>query len=156
MAGRRPLPTAIHELNGFPGKRKLNRHEPKPRRSIPLPPSHLSDPVKEAWKKLAVKLHRMGVLTEADAWALEELAETYVEVKDLRQKISLEGRTVKVVTTKGEERQLTNPLVTQLGDAAKRFRMMMVEFGLTPSSRAKVHVTEQEDKDPADRYFAQQ
>ena len=30
MAGRRPLPTAIHELNGFPGKRKLNRTLTRP------------------------------------------------------------------------------------------------------------------------------
>jgi len=143
-------------MNGFPGKRKLNRHEPKPKRSIPFPPAHLSAPVKEAWKKLAVKLHRMGVLTEADGWALEELSETYIEVKDLRQTIAQEGRTVKVTTTNGDERQVTNPLVRQLADAAKRFKALMVEFGLTPSARARVNVTEQEEKDPADRYFQQQ
>lgn len=56
--GRKPKPTAIHEMNGFLGKRKLNRHEPKPRRCIPLPPAHLSDPVKEAWKKLSNKLDK--------------------------------------------------------------------------------------------------
>jgi P27 family predicted phage terminase small subunit len=109
--GRKPKPTAIHELNGFPGKRKLNRHEPKPRRSIPLPPAHLSEPVREAWKKLAVKVHRMGVLTEADGWALEELSETYVEVVALRQAIARDGRTATVVTTTGDKREITNPLV---------------------------------------------
>ena len=30
MAGRKPKPTAIKELEGNPGKRKLNNKEPKP------------------------------------------------------------------------------------------------------------------------------
>lgn len=30
MAGRKPKPTAIKELEGNPGKRKLNEFEPKP------------------------------------------------------------------------------------------------------------------------------
>ena len=150
--GRKPKPTEIHRMNGFPGKRKLNRHEPKPRRCIPLPPAHLSDPVKKAWKKLSNKLDKMGGLTEADAWALEELAETYVEARDLRQRIAQEGRTVKITTTTGDERQVTNPLIHQLSDASKRFRALLVEFGLTPSARARVNVTE-EQIDETDRYF---
>jgi P27 family predicted phage terminase small subunit len=153
MVGRKPKPAKIHELNGFPGKRKLNRREPKPRLCIPLPPAHLSEQIKEAWRKLAVKLHRMGVLTEADAWGLEELSETYVEVRDLRQQIAQEGRTVEITTTTGDVREVTNPLVNQLSDAAKRLRALMVEFGLTPSARTRVNVTEEKEEDPLDRFF---
>ena len=94
----------------------------------------------------------MGGLTEADAWALEELAETYVEARDLRQRIAQEGRTVMITTTTGDERQVTNPLIHQLSDASKRFRALLVEFGLTPSARARVNVTE-EETDETDRYF---
>ena len=35
MAGRKPKPTAIKELEGNPGKRKLNKKEPKPDKGMP-------------------------------------------------------------------------------------------------------------------------
>ena len=34
MAGRKPKPTAIKELEGNPGKRKLNKKEPKPEKGM--------------------------------------------------------------------------------------------------------------------------
>lgn len=36
MAGRKPKPTAIKELEGNPGKRKLNNKKPKPDKGMPV------------------------------------------------------------------------------------------------------------------------
>lgn len=41
MAGRKPKPTAIKELEGNPGKRKLNKKEPKPDKGMPVCPEWL-------------------------------------------------------------------------------------------------------------------
>ena len=38
MAGRKPKPTAIKELEDNPGKRKLNNKEPKPDKGMPVCP----------------------------------------------------------------------------------------------------------------------
>ncbi len=35
MAGRKPKPTALKELEGNPGKRKLNKKEPIPGKGMP-------------------------------------------------------------------------------------------------------------------------
>lgn len=155
MKGRKPKPSHLHLINGNPGKRSRNRKEPKPKRCIPSPPEHLSDKAKVAWGLLAARLDRMGVLTEADAWALEELAENYVEVVAIRRRIATEGRTQTVETKNGDVRKISNPLVIQHSDAAKRFRALMCEFGLTPSARTRVNAETDgnEEKDPAAEFF---
>ena len=46
QCGRKPKPTAIKELEGNPGKRKLNKHEPKPIKRAPPCPKWLTDDAK--------------------------------------------------------------------------------------------------------------
>lgn len=43
MAGHRPTPTASKLVAGNPGKRALNKHEPKPKKDYPDVPLHFSD-----------------------------------------------------------------------------------------------------------------
>lgn len=148
MRGRKPKPTYLHLVNGNPGRRPRNRKEPKPPRCIPSPPEHLSDDARVAWSMLAAKLDRMRVLTEADAWALEELAETYVEVVQIRRRIARDGRVLTVKNKRSGTRKISNPLVIQYSDAAKRFRALMGEFGLTPASRPRINAGPLEDRDP--------
>jgi P27 family predicted phage terminase small subunit len=90
----------------------------------------------------------MGVLTEADAWALEQLAENYEEIVKLRKILAREGRFQTRITKQGEKVKFSHPGVIQLSDAEKRFRAMMAEFGLTPSSRARVNAMPPEEADP--------
>ena len=48
-AGRKPKPTAIKELEGNPGKRKLNKKEPKPEKGMPVCPEWLLPEAKAEW-----------------------------------------------------------------------------------------------------------
>lgn len=155
MKGRKPKPTHLHLINGNPGKRTRNRTEPQPPRGIPNPPEHISDRAKLAWGAMAVKLDEMGVLTYADAWALEQLAENYAEILEWRKIIENTGRMTIITTTKGDERDVVNPACIALSDTEKRFRAMMAEFGLTPSSRSRVNAKppEKAKADPAAKYF---
>lgn len=151
MRGRKPKPSHLKLVTGNPGKRKLNKKEPKPRREIPSPPDHLSDRARVAWGSLSAKLDRLGILTELDDLALERVCELVAEIVEHKADIRQHGRYVKVGLAKGKLR----PVVRLLADADKRLRAWMTEFGLTPSSRSRInaHDNENPNADPAEAYF---
>jgi P27 family predicted phage terminase small subunit len=155
MAGRRPTPTVLKLVKGNPGKRATNKKEPKPRRVIPSCPDHLSDSGKVAWGRLTVLLDRMGVLTEADSFALERLCDCYTDILECRDLIERDGRTY---TTQSEGGTLikTNPAVNQLRAADAQFKSYLIEFGLTPAARSKVNAEPPDDNkkdDPLNEFF---
>jgi len=156
MAGRRPKPTHLKLIAGNPGKRPLNAAEPKPARVIPSPPEHLSPDARVAWGRFAAILDRSGVLTEADAAALEQVAETYAEIVALRQDIAANGRFQVVETKAGGEMERMRPAYSALMDADRRLKAWLVEFGQTPAARSKVKSNgeDAEKEDPAARFFA--
>ena len=168
MAGRRPKPTPLKLVAGNPGKRKLNAKEPKPKRQIPSCPAYLSDVAKVSWGRLSVMLDRLGVLTEADALALERLCDCYAEILLCRDVIEEKGRVYssvrrKRINVEGEEDVViedevsllkANPAVAMLADADRRFKSYLVEFGLTPAARTKVQAKPDDDKaDPLQEFF---
>lgn len=167
MAGRRPKPTHLKVVSGNPGKRKINKREPRPKRVIPACPAHLGDASKVAWGKLCVLLDRMGVLTEADVLALERLCDCYAEILECRELIARNGRTYSSISTgkagKTEEGDAepqmllkANPAVAMLADADRRFKAYLVEFGLTPAARSKVEIKGgdgDKQEDPLQEFF---
>lgn len=158
MAGRRPTPTALKLVTGNPGKRATNKKEPKPKRVIPSCPAHLTDEAKVAWGRLVVLLDRMGVLTEADVFALERLCDCYADILSCRELIKLDGRTYHTIDQNGNTLVKNNPAVNQLRAADAQFKSYLVEFGLTPAARTKVNAKDPDDddkdkKDPIAGYF---
>lgn len=168
MPSPRPKPTHLKVVTGNPGKRALNKREPKPAREIPSCPAHLSDTGKVAWGRLSVLIDRMGILTEADGAALERLCDCYAEILECREIIARDGRTYSSVTTRttseeGEETTVeevksllkANPAVAMLADADRRFKSYLIEFGLTPAARSKVQAKTDDDEksDPLKEFF---
>lgn len=162
MAGRRPKPTHLKVVSGNPGKRALNKREPKPERVVPSCPEHLGTEGKVAWGRLCAVLDRMGVLTEADALALERLCDCYAEILECRLLVARDGRTYSSIRGIGDEDSKieqvlmkANPAVAMLADADRRFKGYLVEFGLTPAARSKVQVKGDGDseKDPLQEFF---
>ncbi len=155
MAGRRPRPTHLKLVTGNPGKRATNKTEPKPKRAIPSCPDYLSSVSQVAWGRLSVVLDRMGVLTEADAAALERMVDCYADIIESRKLIAKDGRTYKTYDQNGNELIKANPAVAQLRAADSQFKSYLVEFGLTPAARSKVHADngDEEKADPADEFF---
>ncbi|NPT36242.1 phage terminase small subunit P27 family [Paraburkholderia xenovorans] len=155
MAGRRPKPTHLKVVEGNPGKRALNKKEPKPRREVPSPPAHLSDTGRMAWGRLTVLLDRMGVLTEADSYALERLCSCYCELLKFQFQLEREGETYAVHNQLGEVLIKAHPAQAMLADADRRFKGYLIEFGLTPAARSKVEVKKDDDdtKDPLAEFF---
>lgn len=155
MRGGKPKPTALKLVAGNPGRRPINRREPKAKRVIPSPPAHLSADARTAWGALAARLDRLGLLTELDDYALELLCENYAEILALRLDVTAGGRYQVVITKSGDAMERARPAAMMLADAERRFRGMMSEFGLTPSSRSRIQTSNDGDdkKDPAEAYF---
>ena len=110
--GRKPTPTAIKELEGNPGKRKLNDKEPRPEKKAPSCPKWLEPEAKKEWRRLAKKMELMGVLTEVDMAAFA------------------------VKTPSGYWQQV--PQVSIAQTYLKVMNRFAEQFGLTPASRSRI------------------
>ena len=133
-AGRKPKPTALKELEGNPGKRKLNRSEPKPDKGMPPCPAWLLLEAKKEWKRLAENLSQLGVLTQIDMAAFAAYCQSYARWKEAQEHINSEGSVFE--TDKGYQQQ--TPWVGIANTNQKLMLQAAAEFGLTPSSRSRI------------------
>jgi P27 family predicted phage terminase small subunit len=152
MAGRKPTPSHLKILRGNPSKRPLNKTEPKPPVRKLRCPGHLTVIGKKAFREMERTLRDMRLLTVADAMSLELLCAAYAEFREYDEAVKTQGSTYTTVTQTGERMHRAFPEVAMRSDAWRRVKAMLTEFGLTPSSRSKVHVTP-EDEDPMDAFL---
>ena len=143
LRGPAPKPTAIRIAEGNPGKRPLNRLEPKPRPDEPRCPEHLDKEARREWRRLVPILLRMRVLTEADGHALANLCQAYSTMVKAQTKLSESGLLLK--TPSGYVQQ--NPLLGIVNNCVETITKLSREFGLTPASRVRLQVA------PADEEF---
>lgn len=135
MPGRRPKPTAIKVLEGNPGKRPLNRAEPKPgSANTRVPRERLPMDGQRLWRDLAGPLADMGVLKETDLTALEMLCLHYSVVRQAFDVVKTQGLTVFA----GEGGLKKHPAASVFRENSAALKSYLVEFGLTPASRVKV------------------
>lgn len=134
MQGRKPKPTALKMLAGNPGKRAINRSEPKPRVVMPKPPEHLSDAEKEKWKSVVRELHPLGLVTTIDKDALAMYCTIYVRWVKAEKMVRDKGEIIK--TAAGNIIQ--NPYLSIANRALDQLNKLGAEFGMTPSSRSRV------------------
>ena len=137
MAGRPPTPTALKVLTGSAAHHpeRINRDEPKPRIGAEPPPFlPRRGPAWAAWQRHSAVLERLRVLTEADA---DVLAVGCIALADA------------IAASKADNWR-------RASDGWKRYVAVMVQFGLTPSSRVRVHAVAPEvTADPFDEWMAE-
>jgi P27 family predicted phage terminase small subunit len=143
MKGRKPVPRAVHLLRGLPSKHKLAADEPQPTPVTDLTPPAWLDPEAQAeWIRLAPMLERLGVLTETDTGALTAYCDAWATWKGATQQIRKFGMVIK-----GKEAvPVVSPYVKIAHNALMHMRALLTEFGMTPSSRARVHVPTKTEK----------
>jgi phage terminase small subunit len=125
IKGPPPKPTALKRLQGNPGKRPLNRAEPKPTGPIGNAPTHLTSGAKRIWREVVAALPD-GVLTVADRHQLE----LYAALRDWVRETMKEG-----------DAPPTREIV--------QVRQLAASFGLDPASRTRLSVPEPtQDVDP--------
>jgi len=133
--GRKPTPTRLKLIKGNPGKRAINKAEPK----IPLSkqiraPSFLSPDAKTEYKRVANMLSPLGVLSDADLKALELYAETYSTWREATVKVHEVGMIIKAQNGF----PIQNPYLGIANQSSKRMQSLLSEFGMTPSSRSRI------------------
>lgn len=91
IKGRKPKPTAIKLLEGNPGKRPLNKSEPKPKKGAPKCPAWLLPEAKKEWKRMAEQLELLGLLTAVDMTAFAGYCQSYARWKVAEEFITKHG-----------------------------------------------------------------
>ena len=134
IKGRKPTPTAIKELEGNPGKRKLNDREPKPEKKAPSCPKWLEPEAKKEWRRLARQMEQIGILTEVDMAAFAGYCQAYARWKEAEEFISQHGTIVR--TPSGYWQQV--PQVSIAQTYLKIMQKLAEQFGLTPSARSRI------------------
>lgn len=152
--GPPPKPTALKLVTGNPGKRALNKREPKAAGAYGAPPEHLDAIGKAAWRTLAKTLKDMGLESSSDRKALELLCSVYEEWREAREVVKDEGMTYERHTAEGGLVIAVRPEVRIAADAFRRLQRMMLEFGLTPSARSRVTTGDAPQEDPMDAYLS--
>ena len=132
--GRKPKPTAIKELEGNPGKRKLNEYEPRPERKAPQCPKWLEPEAKKEWKRLARAMEQMGVLTQLDMASFAGYCQAYARWKEAEEFISQHGTIFR--TPSGYWQAV--PQQAQAQTYLKIMTKISEQFGLTPSARSRI------------------
>jgi len=144
--GRKAQPTQLKVVRGNPGKRPLNDSEPQLDITIPDAPDFLSDTAKEHWSDIVIHLHDARIMTALDADALSLYCEAYSRWVEANEKIKLHGMVVK--SPSGYPMQ--TPYLSVSNKAFDQMKSIMVEFGMTPSSRSKIQVSKPEATNPFD------
>lgn len=154
MPGRKPKPTAIKELHGNPGKRALNKQEPK-FKGKPRCPSWLPDTAKAEWTRVVEQLAEIDMLRGTDQAALAAYCVSYGRWVAAEKIVNKEGQTVQqpVFDKHGTlvgHKVIRHPATIIAKDERAALLKAASLFGFDPSSRSRVQVPEQKDTAPAD------
>lgn len=138
MRGRKPVPTVLKILRGNPGKRAINRDEPRPGAlALDCPEIITAEEARAEWTRTIVPAIRIRQITGADrllAIAHCELWSTW------REQLAEAARHPHIVAVGKSKHPAPNPG----RQAANKTLQMLIkidsELGLSPVSRARVAV----------------
>ena len=134
--GRKPKPTEQKKLEGNPGKRGLNNQEPKPETKVPPCPSHLKAEARKEWDRVTKKLLALNIISEIDRASLVAYCTAWsMYVKACGK---LEKQSEVMISENGGMYQ--NPWVAIRNKAMEQILKFSAEYGMTPSSRARLKV----------------
>lgn len=149
--GRPPKPTHLKLLEGNPGKRPINKNEPKPLPISPASPAWMRSSAKTMWKTLAPQLEKLGLLTSIDGAALSAACEAYATWAYCEKKLIKNGLTIELsrIDENGKSYVYcvqSRPEVSIGNKALVAFKSFCTEFGLTPSSRSGINIKQADDE----------
>jgi len=132
-SGRKAKPTTLKLIDGNPGKRPINKKEPKCN-TIARRPTWISRMAKAVWREYGPEMEKMGLLSKVDEPLFAAFCTAVAEFRWCEEYLKENGRLIE--TPKGFLQ--TSPVVSQRKQALELVRQFGSEFGLSPSSRSKI------------------
>jgi P27 family predicted phage terminase small subunit len=123
-------------------KPSLSRSKDAVRTPRPAP-AWLSVDAKKEWRRVMPDLVERRILTVADLGSLENYCLAIGTVREMERTLQTEGYTY--VSDKGMIKR--HPAGVILSDAMTRARLLAAELGLTPVSRSRPAIRDDEDDD---------
>lgn len=150
--GRPPKPTELKQLQGNPGKRAINKGEPKPEAKVPTCPKHLDDEARKEWRRVSKELYTLKLLTVVDRAALAAYCQNWARWVKAEEELAKDDVEMVMSTDKGYHH--ANPWIGISNQAQKQMRSFLAEFGMTPASRSRVSVGEEGEADPYETFLS--
>jgi P27 family predicted phage terminase small subunit len=135
--GAKPVPTNIKALRGTVRADRGNPHEAKPKSDVPVCPSDLSAEAKREWRRVTKELAPLGLLTRIDRAALAGYCQAWATWIEAQAALRQYG----VVIKSPNGYPMQSPYMAVANKAFDQMRLMLAEFGMSPSSRTRVHAT---------------
>jgi len=144
MAGKKK-PTKLKILKGTYRPWRENQNEPIFTTEVPDKPDCLSAEAIVEWDRITKVFLEQEILTQIDMAALAMYCQSYARWKAAEKKIPND----KICWMKNGE-IVTNPFLKIARNAFQDLKVMLSEFGMTPSSRNGVssHKKEKKEKNP--------
>ncbi len=140
-------------INGNPSRRPLPANEPQFAPGVPKRPKAMSAGARKEWNDLVGELASSGVLRLVDAGALAMLCEDLAMLDTLRKGLAAQAGEI-TRKAKEKQQQITGNALTVLSRSTEGRRTLSTirelsaqiiiqrrEFGLTPSSSARVQAS---------------
>lgn len=144
MSGPKPKPMELRALEGNPSKRPL-KETIKPAIGYLPCPAFLLPSARREWKRIVPELEVLGLLTKIDRAALAQYCQAWGRWSDAEKTVKEKGVLYK--TQNGNVIQ--SPMLAVANRAYDQLRLMLAEFGMTPSARARLGTAStQDDGDP--------
>ena len=142
MKGRKPKPTHLKALENNPGKRKI-KEDPDMSSGLPSPPPHLDEYAREERERLALGLHGIGILYEVDTAVFAAYCQAFSRWRSAEEVITMsaKGSAAGALVTKSTKGTIIkHPLIDISEKAAAAMVKYALEFGLSPSARARLAI----------------
>lgn len=144
---RKPTPTALRVVQGNTQRRPLPKNEAKVENVCPKAPRELTARAKRHWPKAARRLSDAKLLGETDIDALIAYCEAFGRWRESCDQIERDGMLLipaTSITTKPDGTKIVkqgtpirHPAIAIMNKSFEQMTKLMVEFGMTPSSRTK-------------------
>ncbi|MCL1629225.1 phage terminase small subunit P27 family [Roseibaca sp. V10] len=141
---RRKTPTHLKAVAGTLRRDRANPNEPQARSGIADAPAWLSERAADHFTRLGHILHGLGIASPDDGDMLAMLASRLEEIEILTAVLEDGGRSYE--TENGMRRAV--PEVAMRNEALRHTQSLLGEFGLSPSTRAKVTESAPAEENP--------
>lgn len=150
MGGPKPKPTALKLLAGNPGRRPINREEPKPRNPL-APPADLSAAVRAEWDRLVAEAPP-GLLTQCDLGIVKGYCVAMVARDEALKHVEEEGY---VVRSPHSRFPIQSPWLAILNKQTELIMRLADHLGMSPAARTRIRTQAPASDDDEYRKFIQ-